>query len=98
MPINKGWNRKLAYPLDLHNAPTNSLETLKDASELLAEHFLPGDAATVQPVAELLIRAAESGTSEDIAAATQRMVQLLQSRNWWKGRPGRGRPKPGPGD
>lgn len=80
--VNKGWCRKLARRLVLADAPVKALGTLKDAADLMAEHFPPQNSPANRKAIEPLIEAAENGREEDIEAATEQVARILRFRRW----------------
>ena len=71
------WNKPLAYDLPLKDG--RNLHTLHDARDVFVSGVFAGVAyaPALEHAIELLIRAAETGESDDVTAATDQVATVL---------------------
>jgi len=75
----------LAQPITLTRGPCSHLVTLMDAAILIRDLEPFRQARPVwDRAAEIILIAAETGKSDDIAEATRQLLVCVERENWWK--------------
>lgn len=73
------WDAPLPVRLRIASADNLEIRTLRDAGDLVSgRHFTPAHSAALQDCAELLVRAARSGSPDHVAAAALHLQRILR--------------------
>jgi hypothetical protein len=84
------WDNPLAYKITPKSGPMRPMETLLDANRALTSDLPPRSIkqGIWREVAKLLVRAAESGSREEIEAVSSELLKAVIQHGWME-RPAR---------
>jgi hypothetical protein len=77
------WSKELAYWITPKRGPMRSMSTLIDANHAL--QALPAGylkRPDWSDVARLVVRAAETGSDEDVQTATDELLRIIEQEGW----------------
>jgi hypothetical protein len=83
------WDEPLSYEIAPKSGPIRRLATLADVRDAMVHDLPPG--TTRQPhwlrTGLLVVAASESGSADDIRAATDALIEVLDSEGWLSAAP-----------